>query len=101
MRLSPTMRAALAAMPAANQRAFRRDLRRRGKSTLVAYIAWLLLGWHYLYMGRIGMQFAFWFTGGFLVIGWVLDFFRVPGMVARHNEDVARALMVEHKALAS
>ena len=63
-------------------------------------MAWLLLGWHYLYLGRVGMQFAFWFTAGFLVIGWVIDFFRVPGMVRRHNDDVALELMAQHKLMA-
>jgi len=91
---------ALAKMDSRQQRDFRRDYARRSKSVLVAYLAWLLLGWHYLYMGRVGMQFAFWITGGFFVVGWVLDFFRIPGMVGRHNEDLARTLMAQHRAMA-
>ena len=67
----------------------------------MAYIAWLVFGWHYLYMGRVGMQFAFWCTGGFLVVGYLIDFFRVPGMVSLRNEDLARELMAQHKLMAS
>ncbi len=81
------------------QKAFERDFKSRGKSTLTAYIAWFFLGWHYLYLGRVGMQFAFWFTGGFLVIGWLIDFFRVPGMITRYNEDVARRLFAEQRMM--
>ena len=95
------LKSALGKLDPAQQKAYKRDYRRRCKSTLVAYLAWLLLGWHYLYMGRVGMQFAFWFTFGFLVIGYFLDFFRIPGMVSRHNEDLARVLMAQHKMMAS
>jgi TM2 domain-containing membrane protein YozV len=88
-------------MSPAQQKAFMRDYNSRCKSTLVAYFAWFLLGWHYLYLGRVGMQFAYWFTAGFLFIGWFIDFFRIPGMVARFNEDIARELMTQHKTMAA
>jgi len=45
------------------------------------------------------MQFAFWFTLGFLFVGWIIDFFRLPGMVGRLNEDRARELMSEYKMM--
>jgi hypothetical protein len=62
-------------------------IRKSKKSVMVAYLAWLTLGWHYLYLRRVGFQFAFWFTGGFLIIGYLLDFFRIPGMVKEYNTD--------------
>jgi hypothetical protein len=83
------------------QKAFRRDYASRSKSIFVAYLAWFLLGWHYLYLGRVGIQFAFWFTAGFFIVGWVIHFFRVPRLVARYNEDIARELMTQHKMMAS
>jgi hypothetical protein len=101
MGVPSSVKAALGKLDPAQQKAYKRDYGRRRKSTLVAYIAWLLFGWHYLYMGRVGMQFAFWVTGGFLVVGYLIDFFRVPGMVARQNEDLARGLMAQHKMMAS
>ena len=101
MGVPSTVKAALGKLDPAQQKAYKRDYGRRRKSTLVAYIAWLLLGWHYLYMGKVGMQFAFWFTFCFLVVGWFIDFFRIPGMVSRHNEDLARELMAQHKLMAS
>ena len=101
MGVPSSVKAALGKLNPAQQKAYKRDYRRRCKSTLVAYIAWLMLGWHYLYMGKVGMQFAFWCTGGFLVVGYLIDFFRVPGMVSLRNEDLARELMAQHKLMAS
>lgn len=101
MGIPASVKRALAKLEPAQQKAYKRDYGRRCKSTVVAYLAWLLLGWHYLYLGRVGMQFAFWFTGFFLLIGWFIDCFRIPGMVSRHNEDLARELMVQHKMMAS
>ncbi len=82
------------------QEAFGHDYVRRRKSLLLAYIAWLLLGWHYLYLGKVGLQFAFWFTAGGFFVWWFLDLFRLPGVVARHNDDVALQLMAQYRMIA-
>lgn len=78
-----------------------RDYERRKKSMVAAYLAWLFLGWHYLYLRRVGMQFAFWLSCLILIgfVWWFVDLFRVAGMVTSMNEDLARQLMVEYKAL--
>lgn len=89
------------ALDAETQRAFQRDLKQRRKSLGTAYITWLVLGWHYLYLGRILMQLAFWGTLGGFFVWWLIDFFRLPGIVRRHNEDMARQLMVEYRACLS
>lgn len=88
-------------MDADQKRAFKKEYNRKCKSIVVAYLAWGILGWHDLYIGRVGMQFAFWFTGRFLIVGWIIDAFRIPGMVSDHNADWARELMAQHKALAA
>ena len=59
-----------------------------------------LLGWHYLYLGKIGLQFLFWITlGGFLVWG-LVDLFRLPGMVEKQNEGIAWDLMSQYRTRA-
>lgn len=75
-----------------NRKAFEHHYMRRRKSLLIAYLL-CLLGWHYLYLGKIGLQFAFFISvGGFLL--WLLvDLFRLPGMVARQNEGIAGELL--------
>lgn len=90
---------AMQALGPHQQKAFRREYSRRKFSLLTAYLAWFLLGWHYLYLGKTGTQFAFWFTGGGFFVWWFVDFFRLPGMVTTANEDIARELMVQHKQI--
>jgi hypothetical protein len=71
--------------------AFARDYSRRRKKLLIAYLLYLL-GWHYLYLGKLGLQVAFLTTlGGFFLWG-LVDLFRLPGMVARVNEGIAGEL---------
>jgi len=100
MKLPTAVEAAQAKLDPEMRNAFVHDYVKRRNSLLVAYITWLLLGWHYLYLGTIGLQFAFWFTAGGLFIWWFLDLFRMPGVVARHNEDVARELMTQYRMMA-
>lgn len=100
MNLPPVVAGSLAKLDPSAQKAFFRDFKRRRKSLAIAYVAWLLIGWHYLYTGRILLQFAFWFTFGGFLIWWIVDFFRVPGIVARVNEDIARELMGQYRAMA-
>ena len=77
--------------PAAQQ-AFELDYTARKKSLLIAYLL-CLIGWHYLYLGKFGLQFLFWITlGGFLVWG-LVDLLRLPGMVRRQNEEIAWDLL--------
>ena len=81
------------------QLAVDRDYAARAKDLGFAYLAWFLLGWHYLYLRRVGLQIAFWFTFGGVMVWWFIDAFRLPGIVRRLNEDTARELMVQHRAL--
>ena len=62
------------------------------KSVGLAYVMWVLLGAHYAYLGRWGLQIAFWLTLGGLGIWAFIDLFRIPGLVADHNWDVAEEL---------
>ena len=73
--------------------------KRHKKSTLMAYILWLLLGWHYAYLGKWGVQFLFWITIGGLMFWWLIDAFRIPGMVKDYNEDRSIDAMIKAKAL--
>ena len=100
MALPSSVTIALAKLEPEFQQAFQREYSKRRKSLFMAYVAWFLLGWHYLYLGKIGLQFAFWFTAGGFLVWWVLDFFRLPGVVSRLNEDTALELMTQIKTMA-
>ena len=55
------------------------------KSTGTAYLFWILLGAHYAYLGKWGIQILFWITFGGLGIWWLIDLFTVSGKVEKYN----------------
>lgn len=60
------------------------------KSRVTAWILWLLTGFmggHRLYLGRIGTALLMLFTGGGLLIWWIVDAFLLDRMVAAHDEE--------------
>jgi len=58
------------------------------KSTASAYFLWFLLGAHYIYFGKWGIQFLYWITLGGAGIWALIDFFTMPGKVERHNASI-------------
>ncbi len=50
--------------------------------TLFAYLFWLLgfVGLHRFYLGRPVTGAIWFFTGGLLLIGWIVDLFLIPSM---------------------
>jgi len=55
------------------------------KSTGSAYLFWFILGAHYAYLGRWGVQLIFWLTLGGLGIWGLVDLFRMGSLVADAN----------------
>lgn len=51
-------------------------------SIVVGYLCWLFgfLGMHRFYFGKPITGTIWFFTGGLLLIGWVIDLFLIPGM---------------------
>jgi TM2 domain-containing membrane protein YozV len=95
--LPPSVQHVVAQMDGGTQAAFFNEYDRKKKRKSVGYLAWFFLGWHYLYAKKVGMQFAFWFTGGGFLIWWFVDFFRMPGIIRSVNEQMAReALQTLH-----
>jgi len=100
MRDLPAMvRHELVKLPPQKQDEFVEEYRRKAKSIAPAYILWLLLGWHYVYFGKWGMQILFWLTAGGLLFWWIIDAFRIPAMKRNHNKDVATDVLRDLKAI--
>ena len=97
--LPAVVRNSLAELPAARQEEFLEEYRRRAKSIPPAYILWLLLGFHYIYLRKWGLQILFWLTLGGLWLWWIVDLFRMPGMVRDYNKDIATDVMRTVRAL--
>ena len=75
------------------------DYEYRKKSGLIAYILWFFFGFHYLYLGRIGIQLIYWLTIGGFGFWALIDLFRISGMIERKNEDILRELMAQYRAI--
>jgi TM2 domain-containing membrane protein YozV len=54
-------------------------------SIAVGYLCWILgfLGMHRFYYGKPVTGTIWFFTGGLLLIGWIIDLFLIPSMDAR------------------
>ena len=63
----------------------KRELQGEIKSKGTAFLMYWFLGAHYAYLGKWGIQLAYWFTLGGLGIWLIVDLFRVGGLVKRYN----------------
>ena len=87
--LPASVQAVVAKMDTESQTTFFNELEKKRKSVAMMFLLWII-GWHYLYLGKIGTQFAFWFTGGGALIWWFVDAFRIPALARSANEASAR-----------
>lgn len=88
--LPPSVQHVVSQMDATTQTALFNEYETKRKKRSVGYIVWFLLGWHYLYTGKVGLQFAFWFTLGGFGLWWLADLFRMPSIIRSANEQIAR-----------
>ncbi|WP_436716119.1 TM2 domain-containing protein [Roseiconus lacunae] len=56
--------------------------------TLVAYLFWILgiFGAHRFYLGRPVTGAIYFFTGGLLLVGWIIDLFLIPAMTEESDQ---------------
>lgn len=98
----PTMvRNELGRLSAQKQAEFLEEYLRGAKSTGMGYVCWLLFGLHYAYVGRWGLQAAFWLTAGGGGLWAFIDLFRMPTIVANFNKDLATNVMRNLKAIST
>ena len=85
------VRSQLDNMTAEQQSMFLDEYQRKTKSTGLAYLLWFFLAAHYAYMGKWGLTILMWVALVFVVgiFWWIIDAFRIPGMVSNHNRDTA------------
>lgn len=73
---------------------------RQKKDLTVAYLLWVI-GLHYAYLRKWGLLVVFWITLGGLLLWWLVDAFRLPGLVRNYNYNVALDIMAKIKAIRS
>ena len=92
----------LARLSASKQEEFVEEYKRKKKSVGLAYLLLLVVfALHYGYIGKWGLQIVFWLTGGGLMVWWIVDIFRLPGLIQSYNKDVATEVMRNLKSISS
>jgi hypothetical protein len=99
MTIPASLRVVFQSLPAETQALVWRDYEHRKKSGLIAYLLWFFFGFHYLYLGKIGIQLIYWLTVGGFGFWAFIDLFRIPRMIERRNEDILRELMAQYRAI--
>jgi hypothetical protein len=92
-------------LSAGKQDQFIEEYTRKAKSLGAAYLLGLF-GWHYAYMRKWGLFWLWWalWIVTFGIVGfiwWVVDLFRMPGIVGDYNRDVAINVLRDMKALST
>lgn len=98
-----SVKAAVERMSEPDKAIFYDEYSRKRKSTGTAYLASLLF-LHYAYTGRIGLTAIGWFlsiiTGGVVgFVWWLVDLFRIPGIVRDFNASVATTILRDQKII--
>ena len=68
-------------------------LQSKMKSSGIAYVCWFILGIHYAYLGKWGLQILYWITLGGFGVWAILDLFLIPGKVDRHNFNISKQII--------
>jgi hypothetical protein len=81
-------------MDTSDKNAFLLEFNQRKKSTLISYLLWPCFGLYYAYNKKIGLQFILWLTFCFGIgfIWFIIDLFRIPGIVEGANNQIAREI---------
>jgi len=98
--LPAMVRNELATLSAQRQQEFVEEYNRKKKSLGIAYLFLIIVfALHYGYLRKWGLQFLFWFTAGGLGIWWIIDLFRLPGLIKDYNMDIANEVMRNLKTI--
>lgn len=68
------------------------ELQSKIKSTGTAILFWFLLGAHFAYLNKWGLQIIFWLTLGGLGVWALIELFLISGRVAKYNQDIYRQI---------
>ncbi len=68
------------------------ELQSRIKSTGTAILFWFLLGAHFAYLGKWGLQLLFWITLGGVGVWAIVELFLIPGRVEKYNAGIYEQL---------
>lgn len=73
----------------------------REKKVSTAYILWVVFGVYYFYLGHPVKNILLWILCGCFIgiIWWIIDLFRISGMVKRKNQEILKICIAEAQQL--
>lgn len=80
------------------QNEFWEEYRRKRKSSTICYLLWII-GWHYAYVGKWGVQVLFWVSIYGFLIWWLIDIVRVVSLVREYNADLSKEILKDLKTI--
>lgn len=86
-------------MDESTQLAFAEEFTRKKKSPALARWVLLPFGMHYAYTGRVLLTLVYLITFGGFGIWWLIDLFRVRGMVREYNRSIAIRVLSDIQVL--
>lgn len=97
--------AQLADLPEQAQKEFFDEYNHKARSTAMGYLLnFVIGGGHYAYLGKWWLMLLFWFTLGGMGVWWLIDWFRIPGLIKSHNGHIANEILknvtIRHKLYA-
>lgn len=78
--LSASQHLALERLSPEDRLRFETDFQQSTKSVVLLFVLWVF-GFHYLYLGRVGLQFAYWFSAGGFGVWTLVDWVRMPSLM--------------------
>ncbi|NIZ19943.1 TM2 domain-containing protein [Entomospira culicis] len=98
--LPSSVKTAVGQLPSEKQAIFEEDFKKKMKNPIIGLLLAIFLpGWSFIYLGKIGLAFAFWFTAGGMGIWWIIDIATVMKKITEYNEDQAKTIMRDMKAM--
>ncbi len=92
-KLSPTVAMALGNMTPQERDIFDHEYGKRRQGVAAVVVLGVLFPIHFFLIGKSGLGVAYWLTGGFLVVGWVVCWFLAPSMTREYNEQTANEII--------
>ncbi len=86
--LPSMVRNELLSLPIQRQEEFLEEYRRRARKPALGYFLWLI-GWHFAYLKRWGMQVVYILSFGGLIVWQLVELFLVGRRMREYNRDVA------------
>lgn len=96
---SPVVQSALSKMSQEEQLTFQTEFNRRKKSKGLMVFLSLFFPIQLFLIGKVGLGFVFWFTGGGLFLWYVIEWFLTPGRVDAYNNVIATEIARDVKIM--